>query len=636
MKSQQRLTHHGKRGKEDASTTLASTAILSRQHPSDSPPLEATQLHVAVQFAMAAASTLAANEIDLLIDFLETPKQSTTSQDTLHQAVHSRLEDFYQAETEETGEPRDRLAAPSEHEDADLGIILHCQSKNGPIAAFWDIENRSIQSFMDKGLGPEIIFGFDWHWRAEDSARAGDEKASCPARGWSKAKLSLHNELSADLLEMLPLPWVIVGGRCARSFCGKTLSQRKSSRKLSLRLNPAADAEFELEFELDIRENGIRRIVAYNPHPSAGYYNPTQATKNAAILDTTLNFLLWLQARQGTSDSFAVARSEIRNGVPGAAPLEELWHYRELERSRQGEHLARDEFKAPFLSWATDYLSRNSTKQASEILSSGESLVEPILAIMSARMASARKKRLEADGCDMLSRRGNAKIYGYQYEPFWDGKRVRITKKGHFSIFTVMKLDPLQLFGGRKLYETSRESSDEVTIHFLKDTILLLQSGKIIFKRLVASILDKEQPHRWARHIESELAHKALLDAPKTAGESDIEEMASLADETITRERRTEVPSRSTQQQSLLVSEIRTNKAFEGQTNGSLALSVAAMSSLENTVQSYNEGAYQNQDEYSGAESQSRKLRMGPPKQKQAQDEKPSKRVKKLIGKTNE
>ena len=237
---------------------------------------------------------------------------------------------------------------------------------------------------MDKGLGPEIIFGFDWHWRAEDSARAGDDKPSCPAHGWSKAKLSLHNELSDDLLEILPLPWVIVGGRCARKSYGKTLSQRESSRKLSLRLHPAADAEFELEFELDIRENGIRRIIACISHPSAGYYNPTQATKNAAILDTTFNFLLWLQARQGASDSFAAARSEIRNGVPGAAPLEELWYYRKLERSRRGEKLARYEFKASFLSWATDYLSRNSTKQASEILSSGESLVEPILTIMSA------------------------------------------------------------------------------------------------------------------------------------------------------------------------------------------------------------------------------------------------------------
>jgi hypothetical protein len=87
-----------------------------------------------------------------------------------HQLVVEKLDAFYIAEVQESGEPRNRLAAPSGPENANLGLIMHCQSKEGEIGQFWDIESPSIQTLAQKGLGVEFMFGFDWHWRAETSA----------------------------------------------------------------------------------------------------------------------------------------------------------------------------------------------------------------------------------------------------------------------------------------------------------------------------------------------------------------------------------------------------------------------------------------------------------------------------------
>jgi hypothetical protein len=75
------------------------------------------------------------------------------------------------------------MAAPSGPEDAELGIIMHYQSKERHIGSFWDYESPTIQALTAKGLSSEFVYGFDWHWRAEESARRPG-RSSCLDSAW--------------------------------------------------------------------------------------------------------------------------------------------------------------------------------------------------------------------------------------------------------------------------------------------------------------------------------------------------------------------------------------------------------------------------------------------------------------------
>jgi hypothetical protein len=166
---------------------------------------------IASLFAEEAEKSLTIAEFKDLLQFLN--KRTSYDAQQFHQLVVEKLDAFYIAEVQESNEPRNRLAAPSGPENADLGLIMHCQSKEGEIGPFWDLESPSIQSLAQKGLGVEFMFGFDWHWRAETSARG---RGGCSTDYWTKAQRNLHDALSSDLLEILPLPLLIVAGGCAR------------------------------------------------------------------------------------------------------------------------------------------------------------------------------------------------------------------------------------------------------------------------------------------------------------------------------------------------------------------------------------------------------------------------------------
>jgi len=58
------------------------------------------------------------------------------------------LRSFYETETSLSQQDPNRLAKPSEPEDAELGVAIH-------------------MLLQDKGLNPDFMFGFDWHWWAE-------------------------------------------------------------------------------------------------------------------------------------------------------------------------------------------------------------------------------------------------------------------------------------------------------------------------------------------------------------------------------------------------------------------------------------------------------------------------------------
>jgi hypothetical protein len=99
---------------------------------------------IASLFAEEAKKSLTTTEFKDLLQFLNNYILYDAQQ--FHQLVVEKLDAFYIAEVQESGEPRNRLAAPSRPENANLGLIMHCQSKEGEIGPFWDIESPSIQT----------------------------------------------------------------------------------------------------------------------------------------------------------------------------------------------------------------------------------------------------------------------------------------------------------------------------------------------------------------------------------------------------------------------------------------------------------------------------------------------------------
>ena len=64
----------------------------------------------------------------------------------LHDNVAGQLQTCYEAEVQESGVDRSQLTCPLGPEDANLGLIMHCQSKDGEVGPFWDTTNASIQA----------------------------------------------------------------------------------------------------------------------------------------------------------------------------------------------------------------------------------------------------------------------------------------------------------------------------------------------------------------------------------------------------------------------------------------------------------------------------------------------------------
>ena len=173
-----------------------------------------------------------AAEFKMLLDFLNKPP-TIPSLERLHDTVLASLQEFPNAEIQEFGGPLGRLTTPSGPENAPLGLVMRVQTKKGKAGEFWDSNNGSIQTLEKKGLSSSSIYGCDWHWRAEESAR---NRGSCRATQWSEELLSLHKSMSFHLLEFLPLPFLIVAGSCAKSGYRRTLAKRSKRISLAVKL----------------------------------------------------------------------------------------------------------------------------------------------------------------------------------------------------------------------------------------------------------------------------------------------------------------------------------------------------------------------------------------------------------------
>ena len=300
-------------------------------------------------FAQEATRNLSQDELAQLCEFLNAPKAGwSQTREQLNQKLTERLEDFYSTEVQVSGQARDRLASPGGPEDADLGLILHIQSEEDVIGNFWDPRSATIRLLEEKGVRDEFTFGYDWHWRAEETFHG---RTTCPVTKWSRDLKVLHSDASSDILEILPLPFLITGSSCARENLRKNLS--KATKSLEVEIAPRIGI---LKLDLDFRHGTLRRMILHVHHPCSGFFaNAKSKVAMAAQIDAGISFFLWLTGRKHDPDSFGRAYSQRCPHSRKAAPLAEMYSYVKKEREEQ-RLLCLEEYAPCFRAWAGRYL----------------------------------------------------------------------------------------------------------------------------------------------------------------------------------------------------------------------------------------------------------------------------------------
>lgn len=338
---------------------------------------------IANDFAREAAKTLSAEEFASLLAFLERPKGARNElKSHLHKTLAKQLEQFYESEVKESGQDRDRLARPGGPEDADLAIILHLQSEEDAIGAFWNPSSPTIQLLSEKGFDGRTVFGFDWHWRAEETFRG---RTACPTLRWTQSLRALHDQMSHQVLEILPLPFVVTASSCAREGLRRTLG--KEAKRIEIDVSPPIGI---LRFDLDYRHGFLRRIIVHVHHPAAGFFNSKQSRPAMAEqIDAGLDLFLWLTGETSQPNRFAQEYALKRPVSTRKAPLAEMYAYSRRERE-QGRLLSIEEYNPAFLSWVGRYLQ----EEPAIISLRGESIAAAAIKQMGQRISIARRKQV--------------------------------------------------------------------------------------------------------------------------------------------------------------------------------------------------------------------------------------------------
>ena len=89
--------------------------------------------------------------------------------------------------------------APRKPPDAELGIILHMETKDIEFGNFYDPDNETMKLLHTKGFRHELNFRFDWHWRVE-TTQDWLTRRKCPFPKWKKQLRDFHNNSSWQLM----------------------------------------------------------------------------------------------------------------------------------------------------------------------------------------------------------------------------------------------------------------------------------------------------------------------------------------------------------------------------------------------------------------------------------------------------
>jgi hypothetical protein len=261
--------------------------------------LEAEVIHPLIAYSgtemiqallMSAHEDLTANQLKQLTDFLYLISQHESNSNTdLQASVSKLLGDFYAAEPVLSQRPHDELVRPGGLPSAILGLVMHCPSQNKSCHSFFDYQNPFVKLLVDKGITASNSYGFDLHWRSEGHER----HRRCPVRGYSVELMSIHEIMTCNLLEALPLPLLLISGSCPWKNYLKTLSPQ--ARHIKVPIRPGVYCSFVLDFG----STGIRRISCHIPHPESLFYNKTLEWESDSLdlalrTDCSINLVLEL------------------------------------------------------------------------------------------------------------------------------------------------------------------------------------------------------------------------------------------------------------------------------------------------------------------------------------------------------
>jgi hypothetical protein len=128
--------------------------------------------------------------------------------------------------------PQYELVRPDGLPSATVGLVMHClPSQNKSSNDFFDNQNPLLKLVMDKGITASNSYGCDWHWRFEPHER----HRRCPFRGYSVKLRSIHEIMTCNLLEALPLPLLVISRSCPWKSYLKTLSSQARHIKVPIR-----------------------------------------------------------------------------------------------------------------------------------------------------------------------------------------------------------------------------------------------------------------------------------------------------------------------------------------------------------------------------------------------------------------
>lgn len=282
---------------------------------------------IATHFASALAKLLTSEECIKLLAFLREIPPLPTSTVQLHQMVKDMIQRFYNEEVSTSKWDVDRFCIPSGREDAELMLILHCQTKSAtlPVGDFWDLSSFTIQTLAAKGYDPDFCYGYDWHWRAEETCVG---RGTCSTRTWPQAVKNLHDSISASLFKTLPSRFALIAGTCARQHVQKMLDSSPEFYRCNVAVALDGTKEPGVEFDLVFKNGNLRRINTYIPHPSTVWWdNQDLRTSSSAQIDAGSNFILWLFGKPYHPTTMQEQKAIIGSYQFNRAPVSDLKWY---------------------------------------------------------------------------------------------------------------------------------------------------------------------------------------------------------------------------------------------------------------------------------------------------------------------
>lgn len=457
--------------------------------------------HIARRFAEEAAKVLTKEELDQLTRFLTSPKarnHAPTQIKSLAQAVQT----FYEAEPRISGLSAERLTIPGGPEDADFCIILHLATGRYIPREFWNTRSATISLLEEKGINEKVAFGYDWHWRAEDASYLA--RSDCPVRKWPQELRQLHNQLSKDILDILPLPFIVTASGCTRDNIRKTLSPARKSFDIQISETTALKVDLDFREEStsskrDLPSKFLRRLIIHVHHPASGFASTLERRPSmASQIDAGLNFVMWLTGQKHDATSFRRTYSQAgpagkRPSGKRPAPLAEMYAYirREHKEERTLELL---EYTPSFLSWATRYL----LQDPAQILARGHSVAGTVLLKIRRNMRIAHKNRPP-----QTKKRGKPPKEITTPETLFHGKTVAVLRCGAVKLSS-----PIFTLRFRMAVDSAKaiiSLKEEPRIYFDADGIVLRINDRIVYQKPIERLLTSINGEEWLVQITNEL-----------------------------------------------------------------------------------------------------------------------------------